>query len=274
MVLDQAVESFKRGELDACLKQLVQAVKADPELPPAHALFAKLAFQNNQASLIRPALERAVVEGPEHPEVFILFGDVAMLEGRPTDAAVHFEKARTLASTGRWSAAQEDRFDQLCHQGEASVAEGRGDWKSARAALEGWLKREPANAPARQRLGKALFHLGDHGPAYQELKRASDEDRTLEPASITMGWLYTQAGDPAKAREWMDYAVKSDAHSHAIRVGLAAWLLGLGRADEAQSHASAAIQLYPRSDEARRLLGLAARRGRISRVRRRFSRRW
>jgi tetratricopeptide (TPR) repeat protein len=257
--LDRAAESFKRGELDACLQQLGRAVETQPELPPAHALLAKLAFQYNQASLIRPALERAVVEGPDHPEVFILFGDVALLEGRLTDAAVHFEKARMLATAGGRFAAQKDRFDRLCHQGEASIAEGRGDWKSARSALEGWLKHEPANAPARHRLGKALFHLGHHGPAYQELKRASDEERTLEPASITMVWLYSREGDPTKAQEWMDFAIRSDPRSHAIRVGLAAWLLGQGRDEEALAHAGAAIQLDPRSIEARRLLGLAAR---------------
>jgi len=94
----EAIKSFEKRDFDACLKQLAQARKAHPELPPPHALFAKLAFLSNQGALIRPALESAFGEDPDHPEVFILFGNLALAEGRVTDAAVHFEKARGLAA--------------------------------------------------------------------------------------------------------------------------------------------------------------------------------
>ena len=116
-------------------------------------------FFRNEGALIRPALESAIGEDPEHPEVFILFGNLALAEGRVTDAAVHFEKARGLAAGKPWTAEQRDRFDRLSSQGDAVVAESRGDWKAARAALADWLKHEPDNAAARQRLGKALFTL-------------------------------------------------------------------------------------------------------------------
>ena len=144
--LDQATRSFQARDFDTCLKQLGQMVKAHPELPPPHALFAKLAFQNNQAALLRPALERASAEDPEHPEVFLLFGELALREGRLTDAALHFDKAMALASSRRWTAEQRRTFDRLCLQGNAAVAEGRGDLKVAKAALERWLELEPANA--------------------------------------------------------------------------------------------------------------------------------
>ena len=52
----------------------------------------------NQGPLIRPALESAIGEDPEHPEIFILFGNLALAERRVTDAAVHFEKAKILAA--------------------------------------------------------------------------------------------------------------------------------------------------------------------------------
>ena len=69
----------KARDFDACLDQLKKAVKAHPELVPPHALFAKLAFLGNQVVLIRPALERSVREAPDHPEIYVLFGDF----GRP-----------------------------------------------------------------------------------------------------------------------------------------------------------------------------------------------
>ena len=75
-----AIKSFEKRDFDGCLKQLVKARAAHPELPPPHALLAKLAFLANQGPLIRPALESAIGEDPEHPEIFILFGNLALAE--------------------------------------------------------------------------------------------------------------------------------------------------------------------------------------------------
>jgi hypothetical protein len=46
---------------------------------------AKLGFLSNQQAIVRAALERAVLEDAEHPEVYILFGNLALVEGRLTD---------------------------------------------------------------------------------------------------------------------------------------------------------------------------------------------
>ncbi len=188
----------------------------------------------------------------------LLFGDLAVREGRWSDAALHFEKAAALASAPRWAGPQRDQFERLCLRGKAAVAEGRGDWQAAKSALDDWLKLEPADAPARQRLGKALFRLDRWDAAYQELQRAARDDATLEPAPISMAWLYTGAGDLEKAEEWLDYAVKTAPDSLGVRIGRAAWLLDRDRAEQAQAEAEAAARIDPRSHDARRVLGLAA----------------
>ncbi len=223
-----------------------------PCLPNSHSCPAR-------ARSIRPALEAAIGEDPEHPEVFVLFGNLALGEGRVTDAAVHFEKARGLSTGKRWTADQRTRFDRLCLEGHAIVAERRGDGKAARAALEDWLKLEPANAAARQRLGKALFHLKEHDAAYEQLEQAAKADAALEPAAITMAWLFTRSGNVKKAEEWIDFANKTGAESLPVQMGSAAWLLEQGRGDLAQSHAELAAKLDPKSSAIKRLLGLAAR---------------
>ena len=257
--VNEAIKSFQKRDLDTCLQQLTKAVKAHPELPPAHALLAKLALMSNQIALVRPALETAVAQAPDHPEIYILFGNLALLENRATDAALHFEKAKALASAERWTADQRRRFDRFCHQGNALLAESRGDWKAARSALEAWLAVEPANARARQRLGKALFNLDQQDEAYKELQKASQKDSALEPAEVMMGWLFTRAGNLKKAEEWMDYAAKTSPDSLPVRLGVASWLLEQGRADEAQSQAETAAKIQPKSNDVQRLLGLAAR---------------
>jgi tetratricopeptide (TPR) repeat protein len=255
----QAIKSFEKRDFDVCLAQLTLARKAHPELPPPHALFAKLAFLSNQGPLIRPALESAIGEDPEHPEIFILFGNLALAEGRLTDASVHFEKARGLSAGKQWTADQRNRFDCLSLQGDAVVAESRGDWKAARAALAGWLKHEPGNAAARQRLGKSLFHVHEHDAAYAELEQAAKADGALEPPPITMAWLLTRGGNLKKAEEWINYANKTAPESLAVQMGSAAWLLEQGRGDEAATHAESAAKLDPKSIAVKRLMGLSAR---------------
>jgi tetratricopeptide (TPR) repeat protein len=168
--------------------------------------------------------------------------------------STNFDKAIALASSSRWTAEQRRKFDRFGLQGNAAVAEGRGDSKAAKAALEGWLELELANALARQRLATALFGLGQHKAAYHELQRAANDDSTLEPAAITMGELYNNAGNPKKAQEWMEYAVKIAPESPAVRIGLVAWLLEQGRADLAQEQAAKAEKLDAKSHKARRLL--------------------
>jgi tetratricopeptide (TPR) repeat protein len=256
--VDKAIKSFEGRDFDGSLKQLIEAEKKHPELPPANVLFARLAFRGNQGALIRPALERAAIEAPGHPEVYLLCGNVALLEGRTTDASVHFEKAEALAAGKAWTPEQRRRFQLLGDQGVAIVAEGRADWKAARAALTDWLAQEPANGKARQRLGKALFGLGLYKEAQEELQKAAKDDATLEPAAVSMGWLYSRAGNGKKAEEWMDYAVKNAPDSLATRMGVAAWLMEQGRADDAKTQA-AAVKLDQKSSEVKRLVGLVAR---------------
>jgi tetratricopeptide (TPR) repeat protein len=257
----EAVKSFEKRDFEKCLQQLGKAVKAHPELPPPHALLAKLAFLTNQTGMIRTALEQAVAEDGQHPEVYILFGNLALMEGRLTDGALHFEKGRALAASPRWTAEQRKGFERLCNQGDAFVAELRGDWKTARAALTAWLEQEPANAHARQRLGQALFGVGQYEQAHAELVKAAEADATLDPAAVTMGWLYTRNRDRdlKKAGEWMEYAVKLAPESAKARIGIASWLLEQGRADEARAHVEAAAKLDPKSNDVRRLVGMAAR---------------
>ena len=257
--INEAVKSFEKHDLATCVQQLDKAVKAHPDLPPAQALLAKLALSRNQVRFVRPALETAVARAPDHPEIYILFGNLALLENRPTDAALHFDRAIALAASNHWTADQRRRFELCCHQGIAVLGERRGDWKAARKALEAWLTAEPANARARQRLGQALFMLGQHDEAYKELQKAVKQEAALEPAEVRMAWLYTRSGDVKKAEEWINYAVKTTPDSLPVRMAITTWLVERGRAQEAEAHAEAAAKLAPTSNEVKRVLGLVAR---------------
>ena len=53
--VNQAIKSFENRQFGECIELLGRARKTHPELPPCHALFAKLAFLSGQRALIRPA---------------------------------------------------------------------------------------------------------------------------------------------------------------------------------------------------------------------------
>jgi tetratricopeptide (TPR) repeat protein len=257
--VDQAIQSFANRQVDDSLKHFQDAVKAHPELPPAAVLVAKLALADNIVGLARNALERAAQDAPGFPDVYLQFGNLALLEGRLTDASLHFEKARSLLAGKDLTAEQKRRFEIASHQGTVAVAEVRGDLNAARESLTAWLALEPHSAPARQRMGKAQFSLKNYDDAYKELQQAFKDDPALEQPALSMGWLYTRAGNPKKAEEWIAFALKAAPNDAHVRTDAAGWYVEQGRADDAKTQAEAATKLDPRSVEAQKMLGLVAR---------------
>lgn len=257
--LDKALESFQRREYEQALIVLQAATKAYPELPPARLMMARLFLAHNQLPLGRAALEQAAVESPAYPGIYNGFGALALAEGRLTDAFLHFDKAASLATSGPWTDRQGAFFLLQSHAGLATVAEGRKDWATAHAALAAWLEREPTNGQARQRLARALLELDKPTEAQAQLQQAVKDDPTLDPAAITMGWLYTHKGNLTKAAEWMQAAVKQAPKDPKVQRGMATWLLQQGKTQEAKTHADAAAKLNPDARELKFLRGLIAR---------------
>ena len=145
---------------------------------------------------------------PDHPDVYLTLGGLALGEGRLSDARLNFENALELAGSGQWDAEKIRVFRRESLAGLVAVSEAREDWKAAQGRLNHWLELEPKNGQARQRLGRVLFRLDKAEDAFAALTQAVKDEPALEPAAVSMGWLYTQKGDPKKAEEWFDYARK------------------------------------------------------------------
>jgi tetratricopeptide (TPR) repeat protein len=240
-----ASEAFKRGEHDKALALLEAVVRQRPELPPARFLLAKLFLANNQTPQARLLLEQAAAESPGEPDVHLVFGHLAIKEGRLTDAQLHFEKAASLAAKKSWNADRKAQCDTLCHAGLASIAEARGDWESARVQLSALLKLDPKQALYRQRLGRAQFHLDDVQVAIKELQQASADDKSLEPAPVFLARLYSRSGNSSKAEEWLKQATNHSPRDYRSHLAFASWLLEQDRVAEAEVSAVTALELAP-----------------------------
>jgi len=257
--LQQAEQLFQKNEFDKCLEALEAACKKDPDLAPAPLLLARLFLSRNQGAAARTVLERGVVKQPNHPALYLAFAQLNLAEGRLTEAAVLIEKTLALAEPAKDLGKHRETYLREANAGRATVAEQRGDWAGARAALADWLKLEPKNAAARQRLGRALFMRDQPTEALAELQAAYASDGKLEHPFVSMGLLWTQKKDLKQAEQWMQKAVKEAGKDPRTRLAVAGWLLDQDRADEAAQHADAVLRATPDATDARRLRGLIAR---------------
>jgi tetratricopeptide (TPR) repeat protein len=257
--LHKAIESFQKGDYEQALKFLQAAAKKREDLIPPRLILAKLFLLHNQIKQGRDVLEQAAVESPEHPEIYLIFGRLALQEGRLTDARLHFDTAAELARSKQWPLQLQEGFLRDAHAGRASEAEQRRSWSDAQTALTAWLKLEPKNGQARQRLGAALFRQGKHDQGRREMEQAMQDDPKLEPAAIALGWLYTEIGQQDQAAQWMEAAVKEAPKDFRAHLSHARWLLEQNRAEEAGRAADAAARLAPDSRDTQFLRGLIAR---------------
>jgi len=257
--LQQAVESFQKQEYERCWELLGAARKRYPTLPPARLLLARFFLAHDLLPPARVALEQAVTEEPDYPGVYLTFGELALAERRLTDALLHFEKVGALLERSQWSEQQRRGVLARTAAGLASVAAARRDWADAKKHLTDWLSLEPRSGTARRQLARVEFALKDQEAAYRDLEQSAKDDPSLEPATVAMGWLYTEQGDFNHAREWMDRAVAAAPKDVKTRLSVAMCLLYQHQPEKAKPHAEMAARLDPKSKEAGLLYGSVAR---------------
>jgi tetratricopeptide (TPR) repeat protein len=256
--LEAALGHFRKRDYDRALTCLQAVRKKDPNFPPPRLALARAFLATSQLAAARAALEVAAADDADYPGVYVAFGQLALTEGRRTDALVHFEKVAVLTRAGKFPDELKRFFLGQAHAGIATVAEARKDWAGARASLVAQLELEPKNGQARQSLARVIFAQGKPDEACTELRQAIKDDPTLPPAAVAMGWLWTRQGDARKAAEWMELAVKEEPANARVHSGFAEWLLEQERATEAKTEAEAAAKLDANLAGLKMLRGLIA----------------
>lgn len=258
--LEPAIESFKRKEYDNALRKLTAAWEKHRTLPPPRIMLARLLL-SEPTPQIQPArilIEQTVNEDAKNPAVFITLGNISLLENRVTDAQLAFEKSTAILG-GQADTVERKKLDQSdTLEGLALVWEQRQKWDETKKVLEAWLKLDPNNGRARQRLGIALFHLKDLEGSFAELDQAAKTDTELASASVTMGILHSQKGEDTKADQWFRKAVAEAPEDARVRSSLASWLLRNEKFEEASQVAERAHVLDPKSSPIRQLQGMIA----------------
>jgi Flp pilus assembly protein TadD len=254
--LEPAVAKARENKGDDALALIKELAPKHPDWPPAHVILARILYAINQPVPARRALEQSAATAPNEPEVFLTMGAIALSEGRYSDARLNFDHASPMIDAGHWSADKEKMLRRECLAGLASVAEAREDWKTTALRLSAWLEVDPKNGQVRQRLGRALFMAGKTDEAYKAFTQAVADMPALEPAAVSMGLLYTRAGDFKKGEEWLDRALTLEPKNGRVHASRAFWLLERGRPLPARAEIDEAVKLDPTSNEHKKLQAL------------------
>ncbi len=253
-----AIARFQARDVEGALKLLAEAAKKDPDMPPAQVILAQLFSRSNLAAGTRACLEKATFETPDDPEAYLYLGDMAVREGRITEAGLLFEKADSLLNRFTKSAKRKKAMRPMVCGGLASVAEAHGDWRSAQKQLEVWLTLDPNNGVALQRLARCRFEQKDTAGALDKLRRAAKGNPEAMLPEATVAQFFRQAGDQVNAKKWLTAALSAAPKDVKIRLMAAQWAFQSGDLGEAKAQADAAMKLDPKSLGVKVLSGLVA----------------
>jgi len=275
-IVDEAAKLFQAAKEEEAYKKLQEAVAKNPNLPPARLMMHRMYLAAGRAVDARRALELAAVENPDHPDIYITFAMQALQQARLTDAWLEFERGLlTIQDTKRWNESQRKSVMLACYSGLAQTAEARQQYEVARKNYEAVLKLDfPKNQLAgfRNALGRMLFMLDKKEEALKELQQSYTDEPEGDPAGVAMAKLYTnkamqekdlakQKELVAKAKEWFEYALKTDPKSFKAHIGYAIWLFDMAYIDKAfyqlsEEELKESIKLDPKKFDNKILRGL------------------
>lgn len=233
--LVEAVEHFKANRAEDCQKSLREATRLTPSLPPAELMFARMFLRTgNDAEALR-RLDRLAVDFPDQPEVFVSLGELALRQGRLTDAWLQLERSASLKPPATWDDARIRAFRNQLSQLQGEAAERREDWSAAERFYRYWSEHDPQSAAALLGLGRA--RLGQNVPdeAIKLFRRAREFDAKSPAAETLLALIYARRGAQEQAGEWFAKAVADSAVSPETRLEYARWLLDRERPEEART---------------------------------------
>lgn len=276
--LTDAVTKFRAGDAQATLKALEEATKADNSLPPHELLFARLLILINDIQNGRRLLDQVAAKSRDCPEVYLLLGNLALGEGRMTDAYLEYTMSGELVGNNRstvesrWDEARRKDFLREIYSGKAAVFEQLQNWEHAKAELIPWQTMNPEDPLVHLRLGRILYlegvkpdgddkafdsnyknALAEFKEAYrlQKEKGVYKNDPVIERPEIVLLQLHTLANKLDRARteikaiDGEEQAIRTQDAKEAGRIftQISIWYLRQGEFDQARKYATKATEL-------------------------------
>lgn len=254
----EALSVFRTGDLDGTFQRLERLAAKHPELPPPKVVMAAWLLEIDQPAMARNALQQAVLDKRDDPEAYLALGEIALRGRQLAEAELLFAKANELLQAAKIAPQRLPVLKRRALAGLVTVADTRRDWLQAEKHLQSLLADDPNNAAALEQLGRVLFQQKKPAEALERLRQAARLDRTVLAPEAILAQLYQQSGDIQNAHKWMAAAINANPRDARVRVAAAQWSYEVGRLEEAETQAKAAVQLDPDSFGANLYRGLIA----------------
>jgi tetratricopeptide (TPR) repeat protein len=253
--IQEAAALYRQGDVEGAVKALKAARKKYPDLPPAWIVISQSATNANQR---RSALEQAAIDDPEDPQAYQILGEMALQSQMTVEAGLLFEKANAVAKASKEGSPRIAAVRKQSMAGIGAVAMMHKDWKTAQSQLEAYVAEEAKDYRAQIQLAIVLFHLDKPELALERLREAAKINEKVLNPEANLAQLYQGAGDVANAGKWMKAAIEAKPRDVQTRIAAAQWSYDIGKLDQADEQAKAAVQLDPESFEANTIRGMVA----------------
>ncbi len=295
--LDESIPAFERAvELQptdiATLVLLGEVLLAQGQTDRAEEVFARALEHQPNSAAARYGSGRVALAERDHARAVEQLERALALD--PTATSVHYPLAlayRALGDTERVDTHLQQRgdiesltpdplrraLDELLESANAyNIRGGRalevGNFGAAAEYFREGLELAPTDPSLRQRLGIALFQLGDADGAMQQFEQVVRESPEHIETQFSLGVLLAGNGRHEEAIARFSAALEYDPGYLQARVQLAGVLARSGRPDESLAHYNRVLEIDPTLGEARfgaamalvRLQRYAAARDRLS----------
>ena len=241
------------GQPDDAQPLFARAVAVDPASAAAWYGAGRVALAAGELRPAVEALERALELHPGASAIHYPLG----LAWRGLGEMERAERHLTVPGTVEAQPADPlmTALDDLLESAAAYGARGRfafdaGQWAAAADLFERALALDPANADLRQRLGRALWRMGDLRGAEDQLRRVGPGAPEFGAAQVTLGELLDASGRSEEAVTILAAALESDPDDARARVAFAGVLGRSGRPEEALAEYARVPELDPARPDA------------------------
>ena len=275
------------GDLEASATSYRRVVELRPDDLAAHVVLANVLFTQGEFDAAEQMYSQALERHPDAPAAQVGLGRVALARREYADAvarfeqglaaapwanAVHYQLAlayRGLGDTERAEAHLQlqgeieavppdplrQELDELLESANAyNIRGGRaldaGNYRAAADLFRRGLQLDPDDPSLRQRLGVALFQLGDVAGAVEAFDRVVRTAPDHTEAQFSLGVVRADQGRHREAIDHLSTVLQHDPAYIQARVQLANVLARSGRPDEALSHYEQALAQDPTRLEA------------------------
>lgn len=233
-LLSKAVVAFKSQDLERCRARLTTAQAMDNQLPHVEVMLARMFMADRKFETAIELLEKHTKSHRSDPEAYKSFGEIALSSGRPTDAWVQLQHARTVAETATFSKTRRTFFDIELTRLLAMTAEKREDFATAVRLLGDLEKMSPQVGHTSWSLGRIKIAQGDLKSGYQLLKRARQLTGTLPQPELAIALSFASADKDQQADVWFKNGVKAEDCTETNWLDYFRWLLQKDRPEDVE----------------------------------------